>query len=145
MKKSLAWLALLCVAIFAQEPAEPTPEVVPEPAPAVVPEVVPEPTPIVVPEPAPVVAPEPIPTNIPASAAKECGSSDKTLKIVVSSVLLAGGLGAIAFGIAQDKEVSNFIDQRNGKDASDAARKRDMSYGMGAALLASGLTFVIFF
>ncbi|MCL2283225.1 MAG: hypothetical protein FWC26_07905 [Fibromonadales bacterium] len=128
----------------------PAPVVVAPPAPVVAPPapVVASAPEIVVPEPAATQwqpsqsAPEQqsIPTNI---ATGSESSSGGWVKPVVSIGLAVAGLGAIAYGVLQDKEVANAIDRRSLSDAEDAEKKRNIGYIAGGVLLASGIT--IFF
>jgi hypothetical protein len=80
-----------------------------------------------------------IPTNI------DTGSSGGTLETVMSVGLIGGGLGTLIYGLVQNSEVVSSVEKRNGKAAVDAEKSRNMSYGIGAAMLAGGLTVVIFF
>jgi hypothetical protein len=82
-----------------------------------------------------------ISTNI----AKESDSGGGMLKIVMSAGLIAGGLGAVIYGVVQNSEVSSSVSDRNGKKAVDAEKSRNIGYGVGAGLLAGGLGVVIFF
>lgn len=84
-----------------------------------------------------------IPNNIHVDPASKSGGI--SAKTIISIGLAAGGLGAIAYGVMQDKEVAHFVDERNGPDALEAEKKRNIGYGTGAALLAGGLTIYIFF
>jgi hypothetical protein len=247
MKKSLVWLAILCVAIFAQEP-DPTPAPAVDSASVAVPEPEPvapaaEPAPAVPPVPVAVDAPKPLSlaealnssslpagckedftsvlgkegfsmgsfiVDLPVEAAKvkikmkapfgkpkdsdktsvgltvgcinalpespaEIGSllSDigrkaglsmaaggsgptnipneggsgggKVAKIVISSLMMASGLGLGIYGITLNSDVKDNVSKGKGKDAMDAAASRDMFYGIGASLLGSGLIVLIAF
>jgi len=81
--------------------------------------------------------------SIPANVANESGGG---MFGTVSAISLAvGGLGAIIYGITQNSEVSSNVDKGNGKAAVDAESRRNMSYGIGAGLLAGGLTIYFVF
>jgi len=82
-----------------------------------------------------------IPTNIP----KESGSGGGVFGTVTSISLAAGGLGTLIYGIIQNGEVSRNVDRGNGKAAVDAESRRNMSYGIGAGLLAGGLVVFLVF
>jgi len=82
-----------------------------------------------------------IPTNIP----NEIGSEGGWLKPISSISLATMGLAAIIYGITQNNEVSNSVDRRDGKAAVDAESRRNMSYGIGAGLLAGGLIVYLVF
>jgi hypothetical protein len=45
----------------------------------------------------------------------------------------------------QNSEVVSSVEKRNGKAAVDAEKSRNMSYGIGAAMLAGGLIVTVFF
>jgi len=81
--------------------------------------------------------------SIPANVANESGGG---MFGRVSAIGLAvGGLGAIIYGITQNSEVSSNVDRGNGKAAVDAESRRNISYGIGAGLLAGGLIFYLVF
>ena len=84
--------------------------------------------------------------SIPANVAKEkSGSGGGVFGTVMSASLAAGGLGTIIYGITQNGEVARQVDNKNGKAAVEAERSRNMSYGIGAGLLASSLiVFLVF-
>jgi len=82
-----------------------------------------------------------IPTNIP----KESGSGGGVFKTVMSMTLVAGGLGAVIYGIKENRAVSSLVAEKDGKAAMEAERDRNMSYGIGAALLAGGLIVYLVF
>jgi hypothetical protein len=91
-----------------------------------------------------------IPTNIPTDSGKSGGG---VLKNIVSASLVASGLVAIVYGVTQNIEVSNSVSNardnpassEDAKAAVDAEKARNIGYGVGAGLLASGLGVVIFF
>jgi len=87
------------------------------------------------------VADNSIPANLPA----ESGSGDGVLKTVMSISLVSGGLGTVIYGIKQNGEVSRNVKKKNGKAAVDAESSRNMSYGIGAGLLAGGLVIYLVF
>jgi hypothetical protein len=64
---------------------------------------------------------------------------------VMSISLAAGGLAAIVYGVMQNDNVSSYVDSKRGKAAVDAEKSRNMSYGIGAALLAGGLIIYLVF
>ncbi|MDR2554368.1 MAG: hypothetical protein LBC64_02970 [Fibromonadaceae bacterium] len=82
-----------------------------------------------------------IPTNIP----KESGSGGGLFKPITSISLATIGLGAIVYGIMKNSDVSDHVANRNGKAAVDAESSRNISYGIGAALLAGGLVVYLVF
>jgi len=77
--------------------------------------------------------------SIPANIPRESGSGGGLLKPITYMGLAASGLGTIIYGITQNGDVSRNVGRGNGKAAVDAEGKRNMSYGIGAALLAGGL------
>jgi len=83
--------------------------------------------------------------SIPANVGAESGSGGGVLKTVISIGLVAGGLGGIVYGLLQDKDVQYAVDYKNGKKAVDAEKRRNIGYGVGAALLACGITVYIVF
>jgi hypothetical protein len=92
-----------------------------------------------------------IPTNIPDAGGESKGGG--VLKTIMSAGLVAGGLVAIVYGVTQNIEVSNSVSNArdnptssdDAKAAVDAEKARNIGYGVGAGLLASGLGVVIFF
>ena len=87
------------------------------------------------------VADNSIPANLPA----ESGSGGGVLKTVMSISLVSGGLGTVIYGIKKNSEVSRYVKKKNGKAAVDAESSRNMSYGIGAAMLAGGLVIYLVF
>jgi hypothetical protein len=83
--------------------------------------------------------------SIPTNVATESGSGGGMFKTVMSIGLATGGLGWVIYGIRQDGNVARYVDSRNGKAAVDAEKSRNMSYGIGAALLAGGLIVYLVF
>jgi len=83
--------------------------------------------------------------SIPANVAVESDSGGGVFKTVISIGLAAGGLGMVIYGIKQDGDVARYVDSRNGKAAVNAEKNRNMSYGIGAALLAGGLIIYLVF
>ncbi|MDR0516807.1 MAG: hypothetical protein LBH25_07140 [Fibromonadaceae bacterium] len=81
-----------------------------------------------------------IPTNIETD-----NSGGGTFKTVMSVSLISGGLGTLIYGFMQNGEVKDSVSKGKAKAAVDAEKSRNISYGIGAGLLASGLTVVIFF
>jgi hypothetical protein len=84
-------------------------------------------------------------SSIPANIDTGDSGSGGTLKTVVSVGLIGGGLGTLIYGFMQNSEVKDAVDKGKAKAAVDAESSRNMSYGIGAGLLAVGLTVVIFF
>jgi len=82
---------------------------------------------------------------ISANVPKENGSVGGVLKTVISIGLATGGLGWVIYGIRQDGNVARYVDSKNGKAAVNAEKSRNMSYGIGAALLAGGLIVYLVF
>jgi hypothetical protein len=82
-----------------------------------------------------------IPTNI------ETGSSGGggTFKTIMSVSLISSGLGTLIYGFVQNSEVKDAVDKGKAKAAVDAEGSRNMSYGIGAGLLAGGLVITVFF
>jgi hypothetical protein len=82
-----------------------------------------------------------IPTNI------ETGSSGggSAFKTVMSVSLISSGLGTLIYGFVQNSEVKDSVSKGKGKAAVDAEGSRNMSYGIGAGLLAGGLVITVFF
>jgi len=75
--------------------------------------------------------------SIPANVASESGGG---MFGTISAIGLAvGGLGTIIYGLVQNSEVSSSVKKKDGKAAVDAESRRNMSYGIGAGLLAGGL------
>jgi hypothetical protein len=83
--------------------------------------------------------------SIPANVLAEGGSGGGAFKTVMSSLFMAGGVGAIVYGLVQNGEVKDSVKNMDGKAAVEAEESRNMSYGIGAALLAGGLGIVVFF
>jgi hypothetical protein len=83
--------------------------------------------------------------SIPANVARESGSGGGVFGTVMSASLAAGGLGTIIYGITQNGEVARQVDNKNGKAAVAAEKNRNISYGVGAGLLASGLVVFLVF
>jgi len=81
--------------------------------------------------------------SIPANVGADGGGS--MFKPVTSIGLATAGLGLIIYGLVQNSEVSRQVDNRNGKAAVDAESSRNISYGIGAALLAGGVVVYIAF
>jgi hypothetical protein len=54
-------------------------------------------------------------------------------------------LGTLIYGITQNGEVSRQVGRGDGRAAVDAESRRNMSYGVGAALLAGGLVVYLVF
>jgi uncharacterized protein (TIGR02145 family) len=78
--------------------------------------------------------------------AKEQGDSDgSAFKTGISTSLIVSGAVAVIYGLVQNNSVSNAVSNWDGKAAVKAEENRNMGYGIGAALLASGLGVVIFF
>jgi hypothetical protein len=84
-----------------------------------------------------------IPTNIPNEGGS--GGGSKVAKIVISSLMMASGLGLGVYGITLNGDVKDNVSKGKGKAAMDAALSRDMFYGIGGALLGSGLIVLIAF
>ncbi|MDR2553884.1 MAG: hypothetical protein LBC64_00520 [Fibromonadaceae bacterium] len=80
--------------------------------------------------------------SIPANVGADGGGM---FKPVTSIGLVTAGLGLIVYGLVQNSEVSSQVDKKNGKAAVDAESSRNISYGIGAALLAGGLVVYIAF
>jgi len=81
--------------------------------------------------------------SIPANVAAESGGG---MFGRVSAISLAvGGLGTIIYGLVQNSEVSRNVKDKDGKAAVDAESRRNVSYGIGAGLLAGGLTVYLVF
>jgi hypothetical protein len=83
--------------------------------------------------------------SIPANVGADGGSGGSMAKPVISIGLAAAGLGAVIYGIVQNGNVSSAVGRRDGKAAVDAESNRNIGYGVGAGLLASGLTVYIAF
>ena len=84
--------------------------------------------------------------SIPANVAKEkSGSGGGVFGTVMFITMATGGLGTIVYGITQNSEVARYVGDKNGKAAVEAESRRNMSYGIGAGLLAGGLIFYIVF
>jgi hypothetical protein len=83
--------------------------------------------------------------SIPANIDTGSSGGGSAFKTVMSVSLISGGLGTLIYGFMQNSEVKDAVSRRNGKAALDAESSRNMSYGIGAGLLAVGLTVVIFF
>jgi len=83
--------------------------------------------------------------SIPTNVATKSDSGGGVFKNVVSIGLITGGLGAIIYGVKKNSDVAEYVDKRNGKAAVDAESSRNMSYGIGAALLAGGLIIYLVF
>jgi len=84
-------------------------------------------------------------SSIPANVATESNSSNGMLKPAVSIGLATIGLGAIIYGVMKNSEVIRYVERRDGKSAVDAESSRNIGYGVGAALLAGGITFYLVF
>ena len=83
--------------------------------------------------------------SIPANVGTDGGSGGGVFGTVMSVSLMSGGLGTIIYGITQNGEVARYVDNRNGKAAVSAEKNRNIGYGVGAGLLASGLiVFLVF-
>jgi hypothetical protein len=76
---------------------------------------------------------------------RESDSGGGTLKTVVSSALVGGGFGMLAYGLMQNGDMKDSVKDKDGKAAVRARDSRNMGYGVGAALLAGGLGVVIIF
>ena len=72
-------------------------------------------------------------------------SGGSTLKTVVSASLITGGAIGFIYGFFNNAIVANAVEDRNGRRAVNAEKSRNNGYIVGSALLASGLTIVIFF
>jgi len=83
--------------------------------------------------------------SIPANVASESGSGGGAFGTISAIGLAAGGLGTIIYGITQNGEVGRYVDSRNGKAAVAAESRRNLSYGIGAGLLAGGLAVYLVF
>jgi hypothetical protein len=81
-----------------------------------------------------------IPTNIDTES-----SGGSTFKTVMSISLISSGLGTLIYGFMQNSEVKDAVDKGKAKAAVDAESSRNISYGIGAGLLASGLVITVFF
>jgi len=92
-----------------------------------------------------VVETAPIPESIPANVAVESSSSGGFIKPAVSIGLLAAGLGTVIYGIVENSNVVHYVKKRDGKAAVDAESRRNLSYGIGAALLAGGVVVYLAF
>jgi hypothetical protein len=90
-------------------------------------------------------ADNPIPANVATECSSGSSSGSSSFKTIMYVSLIASGLGTVIYGIGQDGEVAGYVDKRNGKAAVNAEKSRNMSYGIGAALLASGLIIYIVF
>jgi len=87
-------------------------------------------------------------SSIPANVPNECSSPSSgggVFGTVMSISLISSGLGTIIYGITQNGEVARHVDNKNGKAAVAAERSRNMSYGIGAGLLAGGLVVFLVF
>jgi hypothetical protein len=85
------------------------------------------------------------PYSIPSNVGKEVGSGGGALKASISTGLITAGVGVFVYGILRDSDIDDFIKKKDLKSAKDAEKSRNISYGVGAGLLASGLSVVIFF
>jgi len=83
--------------------------------------------------------------SIPANIPKESGSGGGMFGTISAISLATGGLGTIIYGITQNGEVTRHVSNRDGKAAVDAESRRNMSYGIGAGLLAGGLVIHLVF
>jgi hypothetical protein len=83
----------------------------------------------------------PIPTNIDTGS----DSGGGTFKTVMSISLISGGLGTLVYGFMQNGEIKDSVSKGKAKTAVDAEKSRNISYGIGAGLLASGLVITVFF
>jgi len=85
-------------------------------------------------------------SSIPANVETQQSSSGSgMLKPAVSIGLATVGLGAIIYGISKNSDVVHYVERRNGKAAVDAESSRNLSYGIGAALLAGGIVVYLVF
>jgi len=82
--------------------------------------------------------------SIPANISKESGSGG-LFKPITSISLATLGLGAVIYGVVKNSDVSRHVENRNGKAAVDAESSRNISYGIGAALLAGGVVVYLVF
>jgi len=83
--------------------------------------------------------------SIPANVASESDSGGGAFGTIAAIGLAAGGLGTIVYGITQNGEVGRHVDSGNGKAAVAAESRRNLSYGIGAGLLAGGLVVYLVF
>jgi len=145
---AIVFLAMFSAQVlFAQEIDTPAPETETADEESVIATETAETVPIAEPTPAPVPVPDPLPTpvdvlgignTIPANVSAKSGSGSGLFKPIASISLVAAGLGAVIYGIAKNGDVSRYVDDRKGKAAVDAEKSRNISYGIGTALLAGG-------
>jgi hypothetical protein len=84
-------------------------------------------------------------SSIPSNVGREESSGGRALKASISTALITAGVGMVVYGILRDSDIDDFIKKKDLKSAKDAEKSRNISYGIGAGLLASGLSVVIFF
>jgi hypothetical protein len=83
--------------------------------------------------------------SIPANVKAQGDSDGGAFKTGMSMGLITSGVVAIIYGLVQNNSVSNAVSNWDGKAAVEAEENRNMGYGIGAALLATGLGIVVFF
>jgi len=76
---------------------------------------------------------------------KGSSSGGSSLKTAASISLITGGAIGFIYGFFNNAIVANAVEDRNGERAVKAEKSRNNGYIVGSALLASGLTIVIFF
>ena len=83
-----------------------------------------------------------IPANVETKKSSGSGLSKRAL---ISVGIATVGLGSVIYGINKNSDVKSYVEKKNLKAAEDAESSRNIGYGIGAALLASGLTYYLVF
>jgi hypothetical protein len=83
--------------------------------------------------------------SIPANIDTGGDSGGGVFGTVMSVSLITSGLGTLVYGFTQNGEVKDAVNRGRAKAAVDARSSRNMSYGIGAGLLAVGLIVFIAF